>query len=167
VRPTRLPLERFYQELVGTQRVLNMKHMGMRALMKTVPIVGRHLRHGQTNFIRMLWKFNSVYDPGRLCADHRLPVRYPIPLPPEPRAKTGPKSPYVHGARRPAHPDDRRRNRALRRRHAALSSLIRRTARGRVPGYDRRAAPRPPLPTRLAIRIETAAKRMPGGRSIR
>ena len=30
VLPTKLPLSRFYQELVATQQVLNMKHLGLR-----------------------------------------------------------------------------------------------------------------------------------------
>jgi hopanoid C-3 methylase len=99
VLPTRLPLERFYRELIGTQRVLNMKHMGTRALLKKAPIVARNLLHGQANFISTLWKFNQIFDPARLCADHRLPVTYEMTLPPEPRAKVDPKSLYVHGPR--------------------------------------------------------------------
>jgi magnesium-protoporphyrin IX monomethyl ester (oxidative) cyclase len=99
VLPTRLPLERFYRELVGTQRVLNMKHMGTRALMKKAPVVARNLLHGQANFISTLWKFNRIFHPAQLCADHRLPVTYEMSLPPEPRVEVDPKSLYVHSPR--------------------------------------------------------------------
>ncbi|MFK4804223.1 hopanoid C-3 methylase HpnR, partial [Streptomyces sp. MPA0124] len=44
-------------------------------------ILGRNLLHGQTNFARMLWKFNQVYNPRRQLADHARPVRYELPLP--------------------------------------------------------------------------------------
>ena len=99
VLPTRMPLEDFYEELVKTQQVLNHKHMGWNALKGVVTIAGRHLLHGQTNFLRMLWKFNSVYDPQKLLADHRRPVRYQIALPPAAKAKVDPKALYIHAAR--------------------------------------------------------------------
>jgi hopanoid C-3 methylase HpnR len=81
VLPTRLPLERFYAELVATQQVLNRKHLGWAALRRTMGIAAHHLAHGQTNFVRMLWKFSSVYNPERQLADHRRPVRYEMRLP--------------------------------------------------------------------------------------
>jgi hopanoid C-3 methylase len=81
VLPTRLPLERFYAELVKTQQVLNMKHLGFSALKDTAFIAARLLARGQTNFIRMLWKFNSIYNPTRQLADHRRPVRYAMRIP--------------------------------------------------------------------------------------
>lgn len=78
---TRLSLEDFYTELVKTQQVLNHKHLGLTALRN----VGRHslrlLLSGQTNFLRMLWKFNSVYNPKRQLADHNRPVKYEMRLP--------------------------------------------------------------------------------------
>jgi hopanoid C-3 methylase len=89
VLPTRLPLDRFYQELVKTQQVLNMKHLGFRALMDTALIAGRLLARGQTNFIRLLWKFNQVYNPARQLADHRRPVNYEMRLPAPPTNGTG------------------------------------------------------------------------------
>lgn len=79
--PTRLPLREFYSELVRTQAVLNRKHLGLAALGKTAGIVGRHLLHGQTNFARMLWKFNSVYNVDRQHGEHQRPVRYELPVP--------------------------------------------------------------------------------------
>ena len=75
VLPTRLPLHQFYTELVKTQQVLARKHLGVAALAKTSGIVARQLLRGQTNFARMIWKFNQVYHPDRQYADHlREPV---------------------------------------------------------------------------------------------
>jgi hopanoid C-3 methylase HpnR len=84
VLPTRLPLERFYQELVKTQQILNRKHLGFAALRTTAGLAARLLLRGQTNFVRMLWKFNGVYNPARQLADHRQPVRYQMRLPATP-----------------------------------------------------------------------------------
>lgn len=81
VLPTRLPLARFYAELVKTQQVLNRKHLGLSALASTAAISARLLLRGQTNFIKMLWKFNSVYHPKRQLADHARPVTYEMDLP--------------------------------------------------------------------------------------
>jgi hopanoid C-3 methylase HpnR len=81
VLPTKLPLVRFYEELVKTQRVLNRKHLGLEALKATAALSAKLLLKGQTNFVRMLWKFNSVYDPKRQLADHARPVTYAMKLP--------------------------------------------------------------------------------------
>jgi hopanoid C-3 methylase HpnR len=81
VLPTRLPLDRFYGELVKTQQVLNKKHLGLSAVRATAAIAARLLLRGQTNFLRMLWRFNSVYNPARQLADHARPVRYAMRLP--------------------------------------------------------------------------------------
>ncbi len=81
VLPTRLPLERFYQELVKTQQVLNMKHMGFAALRSMGVLAVRLLARGQTNYVRMLWKFSQVNNPERLLADHRRAVKYEMRLP--------------------------------------------------------------------------------------
>ncbi|MER6978305.1 hopanoid C-3 methylase HpnR [Streptomyces carpinensis] len=83
VVPTTLPLNRFYEELVRTQAVINRKHLGVRTAFGAARILADRLAHGQTNFARMLWKFNSVYNPQRQLADHRRPVRYELPLPPQ------------------------------------------------------------------------------------
>jgi hopanoid C-3 methylase HpnR len=82
VLPTKLPLPEFYKELVETQRVLSYKHLGWAALRQCTRIVVRQLLRGQTNFIRMLWKFDSVYNPELQLTDHRQPVKYEISLPP-------------------------------------------------------------------------------------
>jgi hopanoid C-3 methylase HpnR len=82
VLPTaKLSREEFYEELVKTQRVLNMKHMGLAALKETAVIAAKMLARGQTNFVRMLWKFNSVYNAKRQIADHAKPVKYEMRLP--------------------------------------------------------------------------------------
>lgn len=80
VLPTTLPLSEFYNELVKTQQILNQKHLGWRALKSTARIAAGHLLLGQTNFVKMLWKFNSVYNPKLQLADHAQPVTYEIPL---------------------------------------------------------------------------------------
>jgi hopanoid C-3 methylase HpnR len=81
VLPTRLPLHRFYQELVKTQAVLARKHLGVAALAKTTGIVARQLLRGQTNFVKMIWKFNQVYNADRQYSDHLREVRYQLPPP--------------------------------------------------------------------------------------
>ncbi|PYN79850.1 MAG: hopanoid C-3 methylase HpnR [Candidatus Rokuibacteriota bacterium] len=95
VLPTRLPLAEFYEELVRTQRVLAMKHLGWTALRDMATIVLGHLARGQTNFFRSLWKFNQVFDPRLLLADHHRPVTYEMALPPPPQAKIDPRQLYV------------------------------------------------------------------------
>lgn len=97
VLPTRLPLPEFYKELVKTQQVLYKKHMGWVALRDTLKIVTRHLTRGQTNFLRSLWKFNSVFNPELQLADHQRPVRYEMNPPPTWSAeKIKPQALYVH-----------------------------------------------------------------------
>ena len=46
-------------------------------------IAARLLVRGQTNFVKSLFKLNSVYRPELLLADHARPVAYEIPLPPD------------------------------------------------------------------------------------
>ena len=96
VLPTRLPLPDFYTELVQTQQVLNHKHLGARQLWGLSRLVMRLLARGQTNFVRMLFKFNSVYNPKLQLADHERPVKYEIALPPEPQTRVDLNTLYVH-----------------------------------------------------------------------
>ena len=84
VLPTRLPLDRFYQELVRTQAVLHRKHLGVAALRQTVTLAAGLALRGQTNFLRMLWRFNRVYNADRQHADHGRPVTYAMRPPPPP-----------------------------------------------------------------------------------
>jgi hypothetical protein len=95
VLPTRLPLAEFYEELVRTQRVLAMKHMGWAGLRDLATIVLGHLVRGQTNFFRSLWKFDGVFNPKLLLADHQRPVAYEMMMPPPAQAKVDPKLLYV------------------------------------------------------------------------
>jgi len=99
VLPTKLPLEEFYKELVETQRVLSRKHLGWAALRQCAGIVVRHLLRGQTNFLRMIWKFNSVYRPDLQLADHQQPTKYEINLPPPSTATVKPDKLYIHTTR--------------------------------------------------------------------
>jgi len=97
VLPTRLPLEKFYEELVKTQQILNKKFLGFSALRKTAGLVAGKLLHGQTNFLKMLWKFNSVYNPELQLADHQRPVKYEMNLPThQKQADIDRKSLYIH-----------------------------------------------------------------------
>lgn len=106
VLPTTLSLPEFYEELVKTQQILNRKHLGWRALRSTASIAAKHLLRGQTNFVKMLWKFNSVYDPALQMADHAKPVRYQMASPPtDDRTGSGTLL-YIHRA-------NGRRSRAL------------------------------------------------------
>src|SRR5205814_4060402 len=60
VLPTKLPLQEFYRQLLQTQEVLNKKFMGWVALGRTLGLSLGFLARGQTNFVKMLWKFNSI-----------------------------------------------------------------------------------------------------------
>jgi hopanoid C-3 methylase HpnR len=98
VLPTKLPLPEFYRELVRTQQVLNRKHLGWSAVKALAGILAGNLARGQTNTVKMLWKFNSVYNPQLQISDHQRPVRYEMAPPPEPREIIDPRSIYIHPA---------------------------------------------------------------------
>jgi hopanoid C-3 methylase len=87
VLPTKLPLDQFYKELVRTQQVLNQKHLGFAVLKDTFFLMASLLASGQTNFVKMLWKFSSVYNADRQITDHTREVKYHITLPLEQAAK--------------------------------------------------------------------------------
>lgn len=95
VLPTRMPLPEFYAELVKTQEVLNKKHLGWTALKSTARIATGHLMRGQTNFIKMLWKFNRVYNSKLQLADHQRPVSYEMSLPAPTHEATNSKLLYI------------------------------------------------------------------------
>jgi hopanoid C-3 methylase HpnR len=100
VLPTKLPLPRFYAELVQTQAVLSRKHLGVAALWSTLGLTTRLLLRGQTNFVRMLWKFNRVYHSERQYSEHFQPVKYTL-QPPMHAGTSKPASAqlYVHTPR--------------------------------------------------------------------
>jgi magnesium-protoporphyrin IX monomethyl ester (oxidative) cyclase len=97
VLPTRLPLHRFYEELVRTQAVLNRKHLGWAGIRGAMSVaLGLALR-GQTNFLKSLWKFSRVYHPDRQHADHERPVTYAMrPPAPPPTTRLRAAQLYVH-----------------------------------------------------------------------
>ncbi|MDR3618182.1 MAG: hopanoid C-3 methylase HpnR [Paludisphaera borealis] len=99
VLPTKLPLHEFYGELVSTQQVLNRKHLGWRAVGALAGILANNLSRGQTNTLRMLWKFNSVFNPELQLADHRQTVKYEMSTPPPHRDVVDPNTLYIHPAR--------------------------------------------------------------------
>ncbi len=99
VLPTTLPLPEFYEELVKTQRILNTKHLGWEALRGTMKIAAGHLLRGQTNFVKTLWKFNSVFNPQLQCADHQRPVQYEMSVPPAGISPHGNDLLYIHRAK--------------------------------------------------------------------
>jgi magnesium-protoporphyrin IX monomethyl ester (oxidative) cyclase len=103
VLPTKLPLDEFYRELVKTQAVIARKHLGVAAVAQTFGIMARQLLRGQTNFSKMIWKFNSVYNADRQLHDHAEPVQYELPVPEHhdvaPRDR---RALYVH-TKQPAH----------------------------------------------------------------
>jgi hypothetical protein len=53
---------------------------------------------GQTNFVKMLWKFNGVFNPKLQLADHARPVTYRMPLPPKPASGIKNRLLYIHRA---------------------------------------------------------------------
>jgi hypothetical protein len=104
VLPTKLPLPVFYRELLNTQRVLYRKHLNWRTAPGFTKAAFGLLMQGQTNFIRGMMLYNKVFNVEKMLADHALPVRYQIPLPP-PQPATG-KQPiaktaglYIHAPR--------------------------------------------------------------------
>src|SRR5437870_852109 len=98
VLPTRLPLRRFYEELVRTQAVINKKHLGWAALREVAGIAGRLMLRGQTNFVRSLWKFSRVYSADRQCGDHARPVTYAMRPPAAQLARPKASDLFVHRA---------------------------------------------------------------------
>ena len=99
VLPTRLPLQRFYEELVATQAVINRKHLGLTALREVAGLSARLALRGQTNFLRMLWKFGSVYNRDRQYSDHLRPVTYQMRPPAAVAAKPRARDLFIHQTR--------------------------------------------------------------------
>ena len=96
VLPTRMPLDKYYAELVKTQEILNRKHLGWGAIPKYGFPAVRALMRGQTNYVSMLWKFATIVNKNRQYADHQRPVKYEM-RPPKPAvAKPSPAELFVH-----------------------------------------------------------------------
>jgi magnesium-protoporphyrin IX monomethyl ester (oxidative) cyclase len=83
VLPTKLPLREFYAELVKTQQIINQKFMGWRTAVAVSKILAGQLARGQTNFLKMLFKFSSVYNVDRFVTDHDRPAKYHLRRPAE------------------------------------------------------------------------------------
>ena len=98
VVPTRLPLKKFYEELAHTQGVLNRKHLGVKGLWDVFGMAMSLALRGQTNFIKMLWKFNKVYNPERQFADHDREIRYRLTPPAKTASAPSRKALYIHRA---------------------------------------------------------------------
>jgi hopanoid C-3 methylase HpnR len=78
VLPTRLQLDEFYEELVKTQISVNRDNVGWKDLLPLGSIVLGQLARGQTNFLRMLVRFNSRFDPKNQLGDHRRTPKYEL-----------------------------------------------------------------------------------------
>ncbi len=96
VLPTRLPLHRFYEELVKTQSVINRKHMGLGIIKDVAFLVAKLALQGQTNFAKMLWKFNKVYNPKRQYGDHFKELKYQMRLPEHSGVRPKADALYIH-----------------------------------------------------------------------
>lgn len=93
---TALPLEEFYEDLVKTQQALNRKHLGWNAIKDALGLAPHQALHGQTNFLTMIWKFNSVFSPKLQLADKRRKPRSEMPMQPEAEDRIDRKALYVH-----------------------------------------------------------------------
>ncbi len=63
-------MREFYAELVKTQQIINQKFMGWRTAAAVSKILAAQLAHGQTDFLKMLFGFSSVYNVDRFTADY-------------------------------------------------------------------------------------------------
>jgi hopanoid C-3 methylase HpnR len=95
VLPTRLPLLRFYEEFVKTQKIMKKSYMSWDVLKDIGKIMISNLMAGQVNFIKSIWRFNSIYDPARLLADHKQSTQYKISIPSEPIKEINRKELYI------------------------------------------------------------------------
>ncbi|HEV3111870.1 MAG TPA: hopanoid C-3 methylase HpnR [Candidatus Binataceae bacterium] len=96
VLPTRLPLDKYYEELVKTQSIINRKHMGLGIIKDVAFLVAKLALQGQTNFAKMLWKFNKVYNPKRQYSDHFQEIKYQIRLPEQTGRRPPGDAMYIH-----------------------------------------------------------------------
>jgi len=74
--------------------------LGLAGLRKSLGLVAGHLLRGQTNFLRMIWKFNQVYNAQRQYGDHFRPVKYEMKPPPKRKATFTASTLYVHADQR-------------------------------------------------------------------
>jgi magnesium-protoporphyrin IX monomethyl ester (oxidative) cyclase len=93
---TKLPLRQFYEELVKTQEIINRKFMGWKTAVGVSKLLAGQLLRGQTNFLRMLFKFSKAYNPDRFYADHLKEVKYSMRGPSQYGRKVKPQDLLVH-----------------------------------------------------------------------
>jgi magnesium-protoporphyrin IX monomethyl ester (oxidative) cyclase len=105
VLPTKLPLAEFYEQMVRAESVINAKFMGWRTALSVSRILARQLSRGQTNFLKMLFRFRSVFNAKRFHDDHARAQRYKLRKPSEYHCKPSREELYVH---RPQHDAVRR-----------------------------------------------------------
>jgi hopanoid C-3 methylase len=96
VTQTTLPLREFYEQLVQTQSIINAKFMGWRTAVDVSRILAGQLVRGQTNFLRMLFRFAQVYNAERFYQDHQQPVSYHLRPPEAYSRKPNPQDLLVH-----------------------------------------------------------------------
>lgn len=96
VTPTTLPLDQFYKELVKTQSLINAKFMGWRTAVDVSKILAGQLMRGQTNFLKMLFKFAKVYNADRFYQDHFKDTKYHVRRPEQYAAPQSPKDLIRH-----------------------------------------------------------------------
>jgi hopanoid C-3 methylase len=98
VMETKLPLREFYAELVKTQAIINRKFMGWRTAVALSKMLAGQLARGQTNFLRMLFKFSKAYNVDRFYNDHFKEVKYSMRRPSEYKQKMKPQDLLVHSS---------------------------------------------------------------------
>jgi len=69
---------------------------GVAALRDTASIALGLAMRGQTNFLRMLWKFKQVYNTHRQFADHQRPVTYAMRPPAAAVARPRARDLFIH-----------------------------------------------------------------------
>jgi magnesium-protoporphyrin IX monomethyl ester (oxidative) cyclase len=110
VMETRLPLREFYDELVKTQEIINRKFMGWRTALAVSRILAGQLARGQTNFLRMLFKFSKAYNVDRFYSDHFKDVTYSMRRPEDYSRKMKPQDLLVHIGNFPQRPPSSERS---------------------------------------------------------
>ena len=113
VLPTKLPLHEFYAQLVRAESVINAKFMGWRTALSVSRILAGQLIHGQTNFLKMLFRFRKAFNAKRFHEDHFRPVRYKLREPSEYSSRLSREDLLVH--RPPAQRTPRVQGAAVRR----------------------------------------------------
>src|SRR5919204_354357 len=88
--------KQYYLETRCDVLLRNRKHLGLTALREVAGLAARLALRGQTNFLRMLWKFGSVYNRDRQYTDHLRPVTYQMRPPAVVSVKPGAKELFIH-----------------------------------------------------------------------